>query len=155
MPEFRQRWLSVEQTGKRLGLGRWATLNAVRSGTIPHLPMGPHDKIYKIPVDAPGRLLASAYECWPPEDRPLYTLEEFETLSAISIDELALQLGWKRSATYDRVKAGRIPRIKIGERYCVPNDVAQRLHDYAYKHSTGLLELKVHPSRNSRDIPAN
>jgi hypothetical protein len=54
--EHTKRWRSVERTGKRLGLGRWATLNAVRAGIIPHLPMGLHENSYKIPVDAPGRL---------------------------------------------------------------------------------------------------
>ena len=75
---------------------------------------------------------------WPPEDRPSYALTELETLSAIPIDELARQLGKKRSATYTAVKTGLIPRIKINKRYCVPEDVVQRLHERAYKHSLGL-----------------
>jgi hypothetical protein len=157
MPEYGRPWLSVEQAGKRLGLGRSATFNALHARIIPFLPMGPQNKIYKIPADAPGRLLAGAYECWPPEDRPSYTLEELESLRAIQINELARQLGWKRSATYEMVKASRIPRIRINGRYCIPDDVAQRLHDRAYKHSSGLLALTVGSSSNvpSSGIPAN
>jgi excisionase family DNA binding protein len=143
MPEQIKRWLSDAQAGKRLLLGPYATRNAVLAGIIACLPMGPGDKGHKIPIDAPGRALATAYNAWPPEDRPVYTQEELETLSAISIDELARQLGWKRSATYEWVKKGRIPSIRIGERYCVPEDVAQRMHDYAYRRAKGQLQLDV------------
>jgi excisionase family DNA binding protein len=154
MTETRKPWLSEAQAGKRLRLGTYAIGNAVLAGNIACLPIAPGDKGHKIPIDAPGRLLATAYNCWAPEDRPVYTQEELETLSAISIKELARQLGWKRSMTYDWVKKGRIPSIRIGERYCVPEDVAERMHDYAYKHSKGQLQLDVRSSENSSDLPA-
>jgi excisionase family DNA binding protein len=98
---------------------------------------------YKVPVDAPGRILACAYEIWPLDDRPSYTIEELESLRAISIDELARQIGLKRSATYDAVKAGRIPATKIGKRYCIPEDVVQWLSDRAYRHPEGLPEITL------------
>jgi excisionase family DNA binding protein len=144
-------WLSKQQAGKRLLLGTSATGKALLVGIIACLPMGPNDKTYKIPIDAPGRLLATAYNSWPLEHRPVYTQEDFERLSAISVDELARQLGWKRSVTYDWVKKGRIPSIRIGKRYCIPEDVVQRMHDYAYRHSKQLLELEVRPSHNSQN----
>jgi excisionase family DNA binding protein len=102
-----------------------------------------------IPIDAPGRLLATAYNSWPPEDRPVYTQEELETLSAISIAELERQLGWKRTRTYDWVKKGRIPSIRISGRYCVPEDVVQRMHDRAYKGLKGQLQIGRPPPANS------
>ena len=147
MPEqIKRYWQSKPQAGKRLRLGIDATTKGILVGVIACLPMGPGDKIHNIPIDAPGRLLASAYNCWEPEYRPTYTQKEFEQLSAISIDELARQLGRKRSATYDWVKKGHIPSIRIGKRYCIPEDVVQRMHDYAYRRSKQLLELEVRPS---------
>jgi hypothetical protein len=143
MSEHRKRWLSVEQAGERLCLGIWATRNALRDGIIPFLPMGAHDNIFKIPVDAPGRLLARAYECWPVEYRPVYTLDQLERLKAIHITDLIVQLGWRRSTVYDQVKAWRIPRFQINRRYCIPEDVVQRMHDYAFRHSMELLQQRL------------
>jgi hypothetical protein len=131
MTEQRPPWLNVEQTANRLGLSRSATLNALRARIIPNVRFGYQ---YKVPVDAPGRILARAYEIWPPEDRPSYTIEELESLCAISIDELARQIGLGRSASYDALKTSRIPVIRIIKRYCIPEDVVQRLTDRAYRH---------------------
>lgn len=96
--------------------------------------------------------MAGAYEIWPLEDRPRYMKEELESLSAISIDDLAREIGLKRSATYDAVKAGRIPAIKIGKRYCTPSDVVQRLYDRAYRQPGRLPEITL-PS--SGETPSN
>ena len=138
--EQRPPWLNVEQTAKRLRLSRSVTFSALRAGTVPHVRFGNQ---YKVPVDAPGRMLARAYEIWPAEDQPSYTIGELESLCAISIDELARQIGLKRSATYDAVKNGRIPAIKIGKRYCIPEDVVGRLYDRAYRHPGGLPEITL------------
>jgi excisionase family DNA binding protein len=153
MPEQIKRWLSEAQAGKRLGLGAYAIRNAVEARIIAHLPKEPGDKGYRIPIDAPGRLLATVYNCWPPEDRPVYTQEELETLSAISVNELARQSGSGRSGTYERVKKGRIPRVRIGDRYCVPEDVLQRMHDRAYRGLEEQLQLGVRSPDDFRRLP--
>src|SRR6516164_11558048 len=96
---------SVRQAARRLTIGVPLLLCLIDSGVIPNQSFNGRRKIAKLVV---GQLLASAYEIWPPERRPHYSLEELRGLSGITVEEVAAQLGLGRTAGYQAVRSHQI-----------------------------------------------
>ena len=85
---------SVFQTACRLTTGVAAVHRLINTEVIPARRLNGRHKIAKLAV---GELLASAYEIWPPERRPHYSVEELRRLSGITVGEVAAQLGLGRT----------------------------------------------------------
>lgn len=56
----------------------------------------------------------------------MYKMELIDR-KAISVEECAKILGLGRSATYEAVRSGQIPRIKIGGRWLIPLVALERM----------------------------
>ena len=93
------RYDTVREAARRLTIGVPALHRLINNRMIP--VQCPHGwrKIAKLVV---GRLLASAYENWPPERRPQYSVEALRKLAGITVEAVAAQLGLGRTAGYDR-----------------------------------------------------
>lgn len=50
----------------------------------------------------------------------------------IPVEELAKQLGVSRNFAYGRVKSGEIPAVRVGRRWLIPADAADRLLQSAF-----------------------
>lgn len=50
----------------------------------------------------------------------------------IPVEELAKQLGVSRNFAYGKVKSGEIPAVRVGRRWLIPADAADRLLQSAF-----------------------
>jgi hypothetical protein len=119
----------VRQTARRLTIGLLAMHRLINMEAIPARRVNGRHKIAKLAV---GKLLASAYEIWPAECRPDYSIEELRKLSAIRVEEVAAQLGLGRTAGYQAVRDHQIPakRLPHIDRWIVPEDVVAQMEAY-------------------------
>jgi hypothetical protein len=117
---------SVFQTACRLTTGVAAVRRLINTEVIPARRLNGRHKIAKLAV---GELLASAYEIWPPERRPHYSVAELRRLSGITVEEVAAQLGLGRTAGYQAVRNHQIPARKLPKinRWIVPEDVVAQM----------------------------
>ena len=117
---------SVFQTARRLTTGVAAVRRLINTEVITARRLNGRHKIAKLAV---GELLASAYEIWPPEHRPHYSVEELRRLSGITVEEVAAQLGLGRTAGYQAVRNHQIParRLPNIDRWIVPEDVVAQM----------------------------
>lgn len=51
----------------------------------------------------------------------------------MTIPEVADRLGISRIAVYKKVKNGQIPATRVGRRYVISSDTAEKLHQEVYK----------------------
>jgi hypothetical protein len=129
----------------------------INSEVIPARSFNGRRKIAKLVV---GRLLASAYEIWPAERRPHYSVEELRKLNGITVEEVAAQLGLGRTAGYQAVRKHQIParRLPNSDRWIVPEDVVAQMEAYDLRNFT-LMSLpedrrEVQPLKSEADDPA-
>lgn len=52
---------------------------------------------------------------------------EIPKKKTISVEELAAQLGLSRNRTYEALNEGEIPAVRIGKRFLIAADTADRL----------------------------
>jgi hypothetical protein len=125
---------SVRNVARRLCIGVPLVLRLIASGVIPSQSFNGRRKIAKLVV---GQLLASSYEIWPSERRPLYSVEELRGLSGIRIEEVAAMLGLSRTSAYAAARKGQLPARKLpnSDRWIIPADVTAQLEAY----DTGYL----------------
>jgi hypothetical protein len=116
----------VSQAARRLTIGVPAMHGLIKTGVIPARRLNGRHKIAKLAV---GELLASAYEIWPPERRPHYSIDELRKLGGITVEKVAAQLGMGRTAGYDAVRNHQIPARKLPniDRWIIPEDVVLRM----------------------------
>ena len=121
---------SVRQAARRLTIGVPLLLSLIDSGVIPTQSFNGRHKIAKLVV---GQLLASAYEIWPPERRPHYSVEELRRLNGIRVEEVASLLGLSRTSAYDAARKRQIPARKLpnSDRWIIPQDAVGQMeaHD--------------------------
>jgi hypothetical protein len=120
---------SVRQAARRLTIGVPLLLRLIDSGVIPTQSFNGRRKIAKLVV---GELLASAYEIWPPERRPHYSVEELRRLSGIRVEEVASMLGLSRTSAYEAARKGQLPARKLptSQRWIIPADVVAQMEAY-------------------------
>ena len=120
---------TARQAARRLTIGVPSLHRLINTQLIPCQSFNGRRKIAKLVV---GQVLASAYEIWPPERRPHYSLEELRGLSGITVEEVAAQLGLGRTAGYQAVRNHQIPARKLPncDRWIVPEDVVARMEAY-------------------------
>ena len=120
---------TARQAARRLTIGVPSLHRLINTQLIPCQSFNGRRKIAKLVV---GQVLASAYEIWPPERRPHYSLEELRGLSGITVEEVAAQLGLGRTAGYQAVRNHQIPARKLpnSDRWVVPEDVVARMEAY-------------------------
>lgn len=53
--------------------------------------------------------------------------EQATKKKTISVEELAAQLGLSRNRTYEALNAGEIPVVRIGRRFIIAADTADRI----------------------------
>jgi hypothetical protein len=123
---------SVRHAARRLCIGVPLLLRLIASGVIPTQSFNGRCKIAKLVV---GQLLASAYENWPPERRPHYSVEELRRLNGIRVEEVAAMLSLGRTSTYDAARKRQIPARKLpnSDRWIIPEDAVGQMeaHDSA------------------------
>src|SRR6516162_9792479 len=98
------------RAARRLTIGVAALHRLINAAVIPVQSFNGRRKIAKLVV---GQVLASAYQIWPPERRPQYSVEQLRRLSGITVEEVAAQLGLGRTAGYEAVRKQQIPAIKL------------------------------------------
>jgi hypothetical protein len=77
-----QRYDTVREAARRLTIGVPSLHRLINNRMTPVQCVNGRRKIAKLVV---GQLLASAYEIWPPERRPHYSVEELRKLSGITV----------------------------------------------------------------------
>lgn len=134
---------SAREAARRLTIGVPTLHRMITAGAIPARSINGRRKIAKCVV---GRLVASAYEVWPPERRPHYSVAELRKLSAIRVEQVAAQFALGRSAAFEAVRSHQIPGRKLPntDRWIVPEDVVARMETY------DLAELAAAPSHPAR-----
>ena len=134
---------TVRQAARRLTIGVPTLHRLITAGPIPARSINGRRKIAKCVV---GQLVASAYEVWPPERRPHYSVEELRKLSAIRVEQVAAQLALGRSAAFEAVRNHQIPgrKLPITDRWIVPEDVVARTE------ANDLGELAATPAHTDR-----
>ena len=120
---------TARQAACRLTIGVPSLHRLINTGLIPVRSLNGRCIIAKVVV---GQLLASAYEIWPPELRPHYSVTELRRLSGITVEEVAAQLGLGRTAGYQAVRNRQIPARKLpnSDRWVVPEDVVAQMEAY-------------------------
>ena len=123
---------TARQAACRLTIGVPSLHRLINTGLIPVRSLNGRCIIAKVVV---GQLLASAYEIWPPELRPHYSVTELRRLSGITVEEVAAQLGLGRTAGYQAVRNRQIPARKLpnSDRWVVPEDVVAQMEVYDLK----------------------
>jgi hypothetical protein len=123
------RYDTVRKAARRLTIGVPTLHRLINIGLIPARSLNGRRKIAKLVV---GQLLASAYEIWPPERRPHYSVKQLCGLSGITVEEVAAQLGLGRTAGYEAVRNHQIPARKLpnSDRWVVPEDVVTQMEAY-------------------------
>jgi hypothetical protein len=123
---------NVREAARRLTIGVPALHRLINIRVMPVQSVNSRRKIAKLIV---GKLLASAYEIWPPEHRPHYSIEELRRLSGITVEDVAGQLGLGRTAGYQAVRNNQIPAVKLPNlnRWVVPEDVVAQMEAYDLK----------------------
>ena len=123
---------TAREAARRLTIGVPALHRLISTRITPVQSFNGRRNIAKLVV---GRLLASAYEIWPPERRPHYSVEELRQLSGITVEEVAAQLGLGRTAGYEAVRNHQIPARKLPnlDRWVVPEDVVAQMEVYDLK----------------------
>jgi predicted DNA-binding transcriptional regulator AlpA len=102
-----------------------------------------------------GQLLASAYEIWPPERRPQYSVEELRRLSGVRVEEVASLLGLSRSSGYEAARKRQIPARKLpnSDRWIIPEDVVAQMEAYDIANLPALQgEDRPEPSSQRCDV---
>jgi len=124
---------TAREAARRLTIGVPAQHRLISTRITPVQSFNGRRNIAKLVV---GRLLASAYEIWPPERRPHYSVEELRQLSGITVEEVAAQLGLGRTAGYEAVRNHQIPARKLPnlDRWVVPEDVVAQMEAYDLEH---------------------
>jgi hypothetical protein len=117
---------SVRQAARRLTIGVPLLHRLIDSAVIPTQSFNGRRKIAKLVV---GQLLASAYEIWPPERRPHYSVEELRRLGGIRVEEVASMLGLGRTSGYEAARKRQIPARKLpdSDRWIIPEDVVRQM----------------------------
>jgi hypothetical protein len=120
---------TAHQAARRLTIGVPALHRLINTRVMPVQSVNARRKIAKLVV---GQLLASAYEIWPPDRRPQYSVEELRKLSGITVEAVAAQLGLGRTAGYEAVRNHQIPARKLPnlDRWVVPEDVVAQMEAY-------------------------
>lgn len=123
------RYDTVREAARRLTIGVPSLHRLINNRMIPVQCPNGRRKIAKRVV---GQFLASAYEIWPPERRPQYSVEELRKLSGITVEAVAAQLGLGRTAGYEAVRNHQIPARKLPnlDRWVVPEDVVAQMEAY-------------------------
>ena len=123
---------TARQAARRLTIGVPALHRLINIRVIPAQSVNGRRKIAKLVV---GKLLASAYEIWPPEHQPHYSIEELRRLSGITVEEVAAELGLGRTAGYQGVRNHQVPAVKLPnlDRWVVPEDVVAQMEVYDLK----------------------
>ena len=143
---------SVRQAARRLTNGVPLLLCLIDSGVIPNQSFNGRRKIAKLVV---GQLLASAYEIWPPERRPQYSVEELRRLSGVRVEEVASLLGLSRSSGYEAARKRQIPARKLpnSDRWIIPEDVVAQMEAYDIANLPALQgEDRPEPSSQRCDV---
>jgi excisionase family DNA binding protein len=70
-----------------------------------------------------------------------------------ALELLGKSLGIRRSTIYQYAKEGKIPCVKIGNRWVVPEDAEQRIKELAYRNWPPEPEAK--PPRRKRGQPVD
>ena len=120
---------TVRQAARRLTVGIPTLHRLINAKVIPAQTFNGRRKIAKLVV---GQLLASAYDIWPPQRRPHYSVEELRKLSGITVEAVAAQLGLGRTGGYQAVRNRQIPAVKLpnSDRWIVPEDVVAQMEAY-------------------------
>ena len=139
---------SVRQAARRLTIGVPLLLRLIDSGVIPNQSFNGRRKIAKLVV---GQLLASAYEIWPPERRPQYSVEELRRLSGVRVEEVASLLGLSRSSGYEAARKRQIPARKLpnSDRWIIPEDIVAQMEAYDIA-NLPALQRKDRPEPSSQ-----
>jgi excisionase family DNA binding protein len=119
----------LRKAARRLTIGVPLLHRLIDRGVIPTQTFSGRRKIAKLVV---GQLLASAYEIWPPERRPHYSVEELRRLGGITVEEVASLLGLGRTSAYEVVRNRQIPARKLpsSDRWIIPEDVIAQIEAY-------------------------
>jgi hypothetical protein len=120
---------TARHAARRLTIGVPSLHRLINNRMIPVQCPNGRRKIAKLVV---GQLLASAYEIWPPERRPQYSVVELRKLTGITVEAVAAQLGLGRTAGYEAVRNHQIPARKLPnlDRWVVPEDVVAQMEAY-------------------------
>ena len=120
---------TVRHAARRLTIAVATLHRLINAGAIPARSINGRRKIAKRMV---GKMVASAYEVWPPERRPHYSAEELRKLSAIRVEQVAAQLALGRSAAFEAVRNHQIPGRKLPgtDRWILPEDVVARMETH-------------------------
>jgi hypothetical protein len=143
---------SVRQAARRLTIGVPLLLRLIDSGVIPNQSFNGRRKIAKLVV---GRLLASAYDIWPPERRPRYSVDELRRLGGVRVEEVASLLGLSRTSGYEAARKRQIPVRKLpnSDRWIIPEDVVAQMEAYDIGNLPALEgEDRPEPSSERCDV---
>jgi hypothetical protein len=123
---------NVREAARRLTIGVPALHRLINIRVMPVQSVNGRRKIAKLVI---GKLLASAYEIWPPDHRPHYSIDELRRLSGITVEEVAAELGLGRTAGYEAVRNHQLPAVKLPNlnRWVVPEDVVGQMEAYDLK----------------------